>query len=198
MDHLMYGRAAAGAGDEDVPELDEAHWSYMDTFAGRMTARGPTLSPDRETWTGSLHVVDLADGAAARAFALDEPYHRARLFRDHLIRRFDNLLGRTMWDVTPEPGDVPFLILADGPAPSPTGREPQPPLAPDVRARLVLWGTLHPADDEPAPTRGGSGLALGLLAPDAAAARAVIAAEPTLLGGRTAWELHAWEFGGRR
>jgi hypothetical protein len=31
-----------------------------------------------------------------------------------------------------------------------------------------------------------------------AAARTLIAAGPALLGGHTDWEIHAWEFGGRR
>jgi hypothetical protein len=41
-------------------------------------------------------------------------------------------------------------------------------------------------------------MALAVLAPHEAAARTLIDAEPALLGGRTDWEIHAWEFGGRR
>ena len=99
MDFLIYGRSALNAGsDSDTPHLDDAHWSYMDTFANRMTARGPTLSADRQTWTGSLHVVDLPNVEAAQAFAWNDPYHRAGLFAEHLIRHFDNRLGRAMRD----------------------------------------------------------------------------------------------------
>jgi hypothetical protein len=36
----------------------------MDQFADRMWARGPTLAPDREMWTGRLHIVDLPDATA--------------------------------------------------------------------------------------------------------------------------------------
>jgi uncharacterized protein YciI len=113
MNFLIYGRAAVEVADLDTPALDEAHWSYMDTFADRMTARGLTLSPDRATWTGSLHVVHLDDPNAAHDFAVNDPYHRAGLFRGHLIRGFDSLLGRTMWDVTVEAEEVPFLGRAD-------------------------------------------------------------------------------------
>ena len=197
MDYLIYGRAAVDVADEDNPELDEAHWSYMDAFADRMTARGPTLSADRTAWTGSLHLVNLDDGTAAGAFAVNDPYHRAGLFRDHLIRRFDNLLSRTMWDVTPDAENVPFLILAGGddvpiPAISPAH------LSPVVASRLVLWGALRPINDSLSPSDRSTGTALAVLAPHEAAARTLISAEPALLGGRTDWELHAWEFGGRR
>ena len=46
----------------------EQHWGYMDQFAGRMVARGPTFSDDG-TLTGSVHIVDLPDVIAARVGA---------------------------------------------------------------------------------------------------------------------------------
>lgn len=67
MDFLVYSRSAPAAADlEDDHELDEQHWSYMDGFADGMTARGPRRGTDRQTWTGSLHVVDLPGSNAAR------------------------------------------------------------------------------------------------------------------------------------
>ena len=194
MDFLIYGRAAANAEDQlDTPELDEAHWSYMDTFAGRMTARGPTLSADRQTWTGSLHVVDLPDAQAARDFAVHDPYHRAGMFTEHLIRRFDNLLGRTMWDFTPGSDDVPFLVIAEGHGDVRwPGNEEAPP-APALAKRLVVRGTLRPA-----PTRRPSGVVLAVLAPDREAVDALLDAAPGLLGGHRRPEIQAWEVGGRR
>ena len=50
-------------------ELTEAHQSFMDGYAEAMIARGPTLTPDRMTATGSMHMVDLPDAEAARVFA---------------------------------------------------------------------------------------------------------------------------------
>ena len=79
----------------------------MDRFADGMIARGPTLGADRETWTGSLHIVDLPSAEAAREFVEREPYNRAGLFEQHIIRRFKNLLGRTMWEFPG--GVVPIL-----------------------------------------------------------------------------------------
>jgi hypothetical protein len=79
-------------------ELLEKHWSYMDRYATEMIARGPTLDGDGDTPTGSVHIVGLPDPAAARAFAFDEPNYQAGVYRDVLLRRWRNLLGRTMWD----------------------------------------------------------------------------------------------------
>src|SRR3982074_2176440 len=81
-------------------ELLEEHWSYMDRYAAEVIARGPTLAGD--TPTGSVRLVHLPDPAPARAlaraFALDEPSYQAGVDRDVLLRRWRNLLGRTMWD----------------------------------------------------------------------------------------------------
>src|SRR5215216_6021643 len=77
-------------------ELGEAHWTYMDMYAAQMIARGPTFVGDVPT--GSLHIVDLPDPAAARTFAFDEPNYQAGAYRDVLLRGWRNVLGRTMWD----------------------------------------------------------------------------------------------------
>ena len=73
-------------------ELAEQHWAYMDQYAKTMIARGPTLADDGDTPTGSVHIVDLPDPAAARAFAFDEPNYQAGVYRDVLLRR-----GATRW-----------------------------------------------------------------------------------------------------
>jgi uncharacterized protein len=79
-------------------ELAEDHWAYMDKFAAAMIARGPTLAVDGETATGSVHIVDLSGPDVARAFAFDEPNYQAGVYRDVVLRRWGNALGRTMWD----------------------------------------------------------------------------------------------------
>lgn len=78
-------------------ELGEEHWRYMDQYAKEMIARGPTFADDGDTPTGSVHILDLPDPAAARAFAFDEPNYQAGVYRDVLLRRWRNVLGRTMW-----------------------------------------------------------------------------------------------------
>ena len=96
-------------------ELLEEHWSYMDRYQAQMIARGPTLADDGDTPTGSVHIVDLPDPAAARAFAFDEPNYQAGVYRDVLLRRWRNLLGRTMWDFPGGPdGGNRYLVLGLG------------------------------------------------------------------------------------
>jgi uncharacterized protein YciI len=202
MDFLIYGRGVPGADDLRGPALDPAldpalldaaHWSYMDAFAERMTARGPTLSKDRQTWTGSLHVVDLPNAEAARAFARNDPYHRAGLFTEHLIRHFDNQLGRTMWDFTLSGDDVPFLVIADTGNDGGSDSPQASPWAPALAERLVVWGTLRPEQAQRP-----SGVAVALVAPHRDAVRSLIAEHPAMAGGCADPQIHAWEFGGRR
>ena len=102
----------------------------MDRFADGMIARGPTFAPDRETWTGSLHILDLPSVEAAHEFVEHEPYNRAGLFERHTIRGFENLLGRTMWEFPGASDDPRFLVFADVPVSLP-------------RERLIVHGLLH-------------------------------------------------------
>jgi uncharacterized protein YciI len=95
-------------------EIAEAHWSFMDTYADTMIARGPTLADDRATATGSMHMVDLPDAEAARVFAYAEPNYRAGVYREVMVRRWCNVLGRTMWDFAGDPAISQFLIIGHG------------------------------------------------------------------------------------
>ena len=185
MDFLVHSHAAPGAGEPD-PALTEAHWSYMDRFAAGMIARGPTLAADRATWTGSMHVVDLPGAAAARAFAEREPYHRAGLFARHDVWRFDDRLGRTMWEAPGGSEDPTFMAVARGPGAAALA------LPAVARERLIVHGGLHtPGEGSPA------GLLLVLHAP----AREAVAA--LLERGRPRDAqldvvVQDWEPGGRR
>ena len=108
----MYSRDAADSTElRDDRELLEAHWSYMDDFAKSMVARGPTLDADRTTATGSLHVLGLPGVDAAREFVAREPNNRAGVYREHLIWRFENLLGRSIWEFPAEATEPRFLLI---------------------------------------------------------------------------------------
>ena len=184
MDFLVYSRAAPAAGVEDDPALDEEHWSYMDAFAGRMVARGPTLAADRERWTGSIHIVDLPSAEAARAFVEQEPYNRAGLFEHHLIRRFENLLGRTMWEAPGGSADPRFFVI---------GAEPLRDVTAPLRERLIVHGALFTPDDaKPA------GVALALQAPTREAVEVIVKDGRRAPDEHFDLEIHDWEFGGRR
>jgi len=163
--------------------LAEAHWSYMDRYEAELIARGPTFAADGETPSGSVHIVDLPDPAAARAFAFDEPNYQAGAYRDVLLRRWRNLLGRTMWDFPGgRTGGDRYLVLGLG-----TGEAADlavPPEADD----LIAYGPLL-SDDATAWL----GTAALVRAPDPDRARGVLTADRYAMV-----EVHEWEFGGRR
>jgi uncharacterized protein len=163
-------------------ELLEEHWSYMDRFQTRMIARGPTFADDGETLTGSVHIVDLPDCAAVRAFAFDEPNYQAGAYRDVLIRRWRNTLGRTMWDFPGgRVGGNRYLVLGLG-----TG-QPADLEVPSGRNGLIAFGPLL-SDDGTAWL----GTAVLIEAPGPDDARAILASD------RYAdIEVHNWQFGGR-
>ncbi|MER5964588.1 YciI family protein [Streptomyces sp. NPDC002057] len=159
------------------------HWSYMDRYAKELIARGPVFAADGETPIGSVHIVDLPDPAAARAFAFDEPNYQAGAYRDVLLRRWRNLLGRTMWEFPGGPaGDDRYLVLGLG------GARPVDLVPPPGRDGLIAFGPL--LSDDGATWLGTAAL---LSAPDPEAARAVLTPD-----GYAAIEVHGWEFGGRR
>ena len=84
----------------------------MDRFAEGRVARGPTLAADRETWTGSLHIVDLPSAESVAEFVDNEPYNRAGVFAGHLVRRFHDRLGRNMWEFPGRSDEPRFLVIA--------------------------------------------------------------------------------------
>jgi uncharacterized protein len=163
-------------------DLVERHWSYMDRFASRLIARGPTFADDGETPTGSVHIVELPDPAAARAFAFDEPNYQAGVYRDVLVRRWRNTLGRTMWDFPGGRTDGNrYLVLG-------LGAGPAADLAlPSGRDELIAYGPLW-SDDGAAWL----GTAVLVRASDKDEARATL--DPNRYADI---EAHNWVFGGR-
>jgi uncharacterized protein YciI len=163
-------------------ELLEEHWSYMDGFAAEMIARGPTLAADGDTATGSVHILDLPDPAAARAFAFEEPGYQAGMYRDVLLRRWTNALGRTMWDFPGgREGGHRYLVIGLG-----TGEGADLELPPE-RDELIAYGPL--LSDDGATWLGTAAL---LRAPDPDSARAVLTS-----GAYADIEVHSWQLGGR-
>jgi uncharacterized protein len=197
LDVFVYSRDAAGTARlRDDDELLEEHWSYMDAFAESMIARGPTFAGDRETVTGSLHILGLPSVDAAHEFVAREPNNRAGVYAAHSVWRFENLLGRTMWEFVGAADEPTFLIIAcshrgqnsesDRPVPAES-------LSAELRERLVVYGALGTlADGEPI------GVALAVQARDRETVDALLLAEEKTLGVYPNIEIHDWEFGGRR
>ena len=111
--------------------------------------------------------------------------------------RFENLLGRTMWEFSSKADEPRFLTIARSDRVRNAGQNSRPipheSLPPESRERLILYGALSTLDDaEPV------GVALAVQAPDRDAVAAL------LEDGRTGFEvfrdveIHDWEFGGRR
>ena len=189
MDFFVYSRDAPGADAlRDDADLLEEHWTYMDGFADAMIARGPTFAPDRETVTGSLHVLALPSVAAATEFVEQEPNNRAGMYADHAVWLFENLLGRTMWDFAGDAREPRFLVIAHAP-------RPMPPVAPcvELRERLIVYGALSPPTGTEA-----CGVTLAFHAPDRDAAIALLHDGPSGLAAFPRIDVHDWEFGGRR
>ncbi len=181
MEFFCYHRDRPGSGALRE-ELLEAHWSYMDRFAEEMIARGPTLAADGDTPTGSVHILRLSGPAAARAFAFDEPNYQAGVYRDVLLRRWRNLLGRTMWDFSGgRYGGNRYLVLGLG-----TGSAADLAV-PAGQDELIAYGPLL-SDDGTAWL----GTAALVRAPDHTTARAILT--PDRYAGI---EVHSWQFGGR-
>lgn len=180
MEFFCYHRDRPGsAALRDV--LLEDHWSYMDRYATELIARGPTFTDDG-TPTGSVHIAGLPDPAAARAFAFDEPNYQAGVYRDVLLRRWRNLLGRTMWEFPGgRDGGDRHLVLGLGAG---TAED----RVPADREALIAYGPLL-SDDGSAWL----GTAALVRAPNPAEARAVLSADRY-----ASIEVHNWQFGGRR
>jgi uncharacterized protein len=204
MEYFVYCRDRPGT-LELREALGEEHWSFMDGYADAMIARGPTFAEDGATPTGSLHIVDLPDADAAQAFAHDEPYYRAGVFGDVMIRRFHNSLGRTMWE---HGGDhdavhhdaVHFLVIGHAGADVAAVGDDlyaarRAYLAERGRVdRVIVCGPLLSDDGSR-----WAGTAATLALESRAAVEELLAGDPLVSAGLYEQvEIHPWTFGGRR
>ncbi len=161
-------------------ELLENHLTYMDQYSQEMIARGPTSSGD--VFTGSCHAVALPSLEAARSFAFDEPNYQAGVYRDVLLRRWINVLGRTMWDFPGgRTGGNRYLVLGFG---SGENIDTDRPAHDDD---VIAYGPMLSDDGE-----AWLGTAAMVRAADDAAAASVL---PPLRYDDV--EVRSWRFGGR-
>jgi uncharacterized protein len=197
LDFFVYSRDASGTEAlRDDDELLEEHWSYMDRFAASMIARGPTFGPDHETVTGSLHVVGLPSVDAVHEFVAREPNNRAGVYAEHSVWRFENLLGRTMWEFPGTADEPKFLIIAHSHVPETAARGrplPRESLSTELRKQLIVHGALRTLDDAAMV-----GFALAVQARDRQAVGTLLDQGRAGLTAFASIEIHDWEFGGRR
>ena len=103
VDGLAFGSA------DDLPE---AHWTYMDSWADALIARGPTMSVDGHH-TGSVHVVELPTSAAAHRFAHEEPFAMAGWYSTISVSPVVPSMDGSMWDrPAAVPGQASCLVTA--------------------------------------------------------------------------------------
>jgi len=198
MEYFFYCRDRQGAGELRWTVTEE-HWAFMDRYAEGMIARGPTLTPDGTEVTGSVHIVDLPDAGAAQEFAFDEPYYKAGVFEDVLVRRWTNTLGGPRCARTGgEAGHGRFLAIAHAKPGRTAAREELAGehhryLAHDHRAHVIVAGPLLSEDGA---TWAGTAMLMEL--PDRDAVEALLAEDPCARAGLyERVEIHDWRFGGR-
>lgn len=196
MEFFILGRDRAGLG-ESRRALLPAHWDFMSRYADAMIARGPTMSADGKTVTGSLHIVNLPDARAAHAFAHDDPLAIGGVFETIVVRRFANLAGRTMWQFNGNPRNRRFLFVGEFAAGTATAdgslldAQRDYLRHADRAGKVILFGALC---DAGGAAREGSVMLLE--AATVAAAQAIVAGDPAA-GLHADAQLLPWRFGGK-
>jgi uncharacterized protein YciI len=148
--HYLVHGVDEEAVDERLDASSDQHQAYMDAQAGRLVARGPTLSADATTHTGSVHVVQAETLEDARRFAFEEPYWLAGVYASVAVTRLLSARGGTMWDrPRPHAGSLSSLVLVRWPAQplaAATGADREV-LARLAESDLLVFGGLLTSDD---------------------------------------------------
>lgn len=69
-----------------------AHLEYLKTNEGIVSQAGPFLD-DRQAMIGSLIILDVPDMLAAVKFAKEDPYAKAGLFHETILRPWNKVIG---------------------------------------------------------------------------------------------------------
>jgi hypothetical protein len=93
VEYFFYGRGRPGT-EALADALAEAHWSFMDGYAAAMIARGPTLTPDRSRWTGSMHMGRRLDHLEREIDALDQGRLAGQIINAEFLARGSLLFCR--------------------------------------------------------------------------------------------------------
>lgn len=145
-----------------------------------------------------MHIVDLAAAEDAEAFAYQEPFYTAGVYEEVMIKRWENLLGRTMWNFKLRSADPLFLILAHA-AEQPGGAaqdfaDAHRDFAAKYQDQMVVYGSMSSIDD----ARWG-GFAVVIQMPSREAVQAMLADDALAESASVAKvEIHRWCMGGRR
>jgi uncharacterized protein YciI len=110
MQYFTWGINKPGT-KEQRTSLIRTHWNFIEKYDKNLIARGPVMDEgDLSVVIGSIHIVELPDLNAAKAFAYDEPFAKAGLFKSILVSQFQLELGRTQFDFISNPDFLRFFI----------------------------------------------------------------------------------------
>ena len=199
MEYFFYCRDKPNSGALRK-QIVQTHWSFMDAYSSAFVARGPTLTEDGASQTGSMHIVDLPDAEAVRIFAYEEPNYKAGTYSDVFVSRWRNELGRTMWAFKGDPEhNQRFLIIGRG---KPGMSEASNRLQEARRLYFIEKGyeehfiARGPLVSDDGKQWAGSAMIVEL--PDRAAVEAMLADDPYVRAGLyERIDAHLWRFGGR-
>ncbi len=140
---------AAGKRDE----FREAHWSYFDDHERHFIARGATTTDDQTRILSSVIWVEFDSWDEIRAFIAAEPLNRNGVYRETIIRRWRNGLGRRQRDFPRRDGQVCWYVRGYGATGSHTRREEivaaqREYLAPFDQTIIVARGPIVDDDDK--------------------------------------------------
>ena len=96
--YMVYGVDGPDA-DRIRAETREAHFAYLAKNEAILVLGGATLADGSDARTGSLLVINVPTRAAADAFAQNEPFNRAGLFKQHTVSR----MRRGQWNPAAAP-----------------------------------------------------------------------------------------------
>jgi uncharacterized protein len=74
-------------------EKRPAHLDYIKSVGDAVRVAGPLLDEVDGAMIGSIFILDLADRAAAEAFADGDPFHTEGVFGERTIRPFRQTIG---------------------------------------------------------------------------------------------------------
>ncbi len=178
-----------------MPVQDFAAASSLPFF---ILAHIPLDGRHGERLTGSVHIAELADHAAGRAFAYDEPFAKAGLFERIVVKRFESALDHRQRDFTADPDSMHFLVHAVG-RPGATAERDALNAAhrqyfnDHYKDIFIARGPLRSDDG-----REWIGSAMLIELPDRPAVDEFFAREPYTQGGLYEHiEVRRWRFGGR-
>ena len=104
--------------DDEHPERRgasrDAHWQYFDDHVDHFIARGATRSDDNTTFISSVIFVDFPDWDAVRDFVDNEPNNKNGVYKEAIIRRWGNPLGKLQRNYVRRDDLIPWYFRGYG------------------------------------------------------------------------------------